>query len=195
MRKTSSLDAAYFEGLYAAKPDPWDFATSPYEAAKYDATIGALGGERASSALEIGCSIGVLTRRLARRCGALVATDVSQRALDQARARCVDCTNVTFRHVDRPDAGFEGRFDLIVLSEVVYYWDDADLDQVALAIRQALAPGGRILLVHYLLETDYPKSGDDAVAALWSRLDGWVVSEIQRCEEAYRLDLWRRPSA
>jgi SAM-dependent methyltransferase len=193
MRKTASLDAAYFDGLYADKPDPWDFETSDYEARKYDATITALGEERAGRGLEVGCSIGILTRRLAARCDALVATEVSRAALDQAKARCGDLANVDFRLVTGAAEGFDGAYDLIVLSEVVYYWDDDDLDAVAAGIRATLAPGGRLLLVHYTLETDYPKSGDDAVTALGERLAGFVGGEISRRAEAYRLDLWRRP--
>jgi SAM-dependent methyltransferase len=193
MRKTESLDAAYFDGLYAEKSDPWDFATSDYEARKYDATIAALGDERSSRALEVGCSIGVLTRRLAVRSDALVATEVSPAALDQAKARCADLTNIDFRLISGAADNFEGVYDLIVLSEVVYYWDDPDLDAAAAGIREALSPGGRLLLVHYTLETNYPKSGDDAVTALGARLAGFVGGEVSRRAEAYRLDLWRRP--
>jgi hypothetical protein len=80
----------------------------------------------------------------------------------------------------------------MVLSEVVYYWDDLDLAAVAGAIRRALVPGGRILLVHWLGETDYPRSGDDAAAALAARLDGLFDVELQTREDQYRLDLWRR---
>lgn len=195
MRKTASLDAAYFDSLYADKSDPWDFEDSVYEARKYDATIDALGGERATRALEVGCSIGILTRRLAVRCDDLVATEVSSAALQQARTRCADLINIDFRLVSGAADGFDGAYDLIVLSEVVYYWDDADLDAVAAGIRVSLAPGGRLLLVHYTLETDYPKSGDDAVTALRSRLAGWVTGEFSRRADAYRLDVWRRPAA
>ena len=192
MRKSRSLDAGYFDGLYADKPDPWDFESSAYEAAKYDATIAALGDERAARALEVGCSIGILTRRLAPLCDRLVATEVARVALEQAEGRCADLHNIEFRLVKGADEGFDGAYDLIVLSEVVYYWDDADLDRVAEGVRRALAPGGRILLVHYTLETDYPKSGDEAVAALRDRLGDVVSEELTRRAEAYRLDLWRR---
>ncbi len=193
MRKTESLDAAYFDGLYADKPDPWDFETSDYEAKKYDETIAALGDERSERGLEVGCSIGILTRRLAPLCGRLVATEVSRAALEQAEARCADLPNIEFRLVSGAAHGFDGAYDLIVLSEVVYYWDDADLDRVADGILRTLAPGGRVLLVHYVLETNYPKSGDDAVGALGARLGEFVSVEISRRAEAYRLDLWRRP--
>ena len=82
---TERLGPAFFDDLYAADPDPWKFASSPYEAAKYDATIEALQGRRFTSALEIGCSIGVLTDRLSAHCDTLLAIDVAEAALDQAK--------------------------------------------------------------------------------------------------------------
>ena len=39
----ASMSPAWFEALYASDPDPWRFATSPYEAAKYDDTLASLG--------------------------------------------------------------------------------------------------------------------------------------------------------
>ncbi len=192
MRKSQSLDAAYFEGLYTADPDPWGFASRDYEAAKYADTLAALGGARARRGLEMGCSIGVFTRHLAPYCDALVATEVSSTALDKARERCADLANVQFRLASRVTDGIDGAFDLMVLSEIVYYWDDRDLAAVAAAIDRALEPGGRLLLVHWLGETDYPRSGDDAVAALAERLTFGRTVERQDRRDQYRLDLWRR---
>ena len=40
--RRGTVPAAYFEAKYARSPDPWDFAGSPYEAAKYAATLVAL---------------------------------------------------------------------------------------------------------------------------------------------------------
>ena len=77
--------------------DPWRFATSDYERAKYEATLAALPHEIYRDVLEIGCSIGVLTRQLAPRCEKLLALDVAAKALDQARARCADLAHVAFR--------------------------------------------------------------------------------------------------
>jgi hypothetical protein len=62
MMETALLPAAYFDALYARDPDPWRFATSDYERAKYRATLAALPGPLLGAALEVGCSIGVLTR-------------------------------------------------------------------------------------------------------------------------------------
>jgi SAM-dependent methyltransferase len=191
MRQNRSLDVAYFEDVYNAALDPWGFADSPYEDAKYAHTIDALGSERAARALEVGCSIGVLTRRLASVCDAVMATDVARAPLEAARRRCEDLDHVTFRQVAAAPESFVGSFDLIVLSEVLYYWDDADLARVAAAMDRALLPGGRVLLVHWLGETNYPKSADEAVDGLWALLSHMDVEKRER-REKYRLDLWRQ---
>jgi SAM-dependent methyltransferase len=190
MRKAKSLDGAYFEDLYQRHDDPWNFASSPYEKAKYSRTLEVLGERRANFALEVGCSIGILTQRLARHCDHLTATDISKRALDQARDRCADLANVSFRLVSSAEGSFEGVFDLIVLSEVIYYWDDEDAAKAAEAIKRAMTSGGRLLLVHWLGETDYPKSADEAVDRLGRDLGGAYDVELAERTPDYRLDLW-----
>lgn len=191
MRKTRSLEPDYFEGLYAADADPWQFETSAYEREKYVATVAALGEERARRALEVGCSIGVLTRQLAKRCDHILAVDVSNKALIRARTLCSDLANVDFRLSRIPRDPIPRSLDLLILSEVVYYWDDADLDLAAIAFTASKVPRGRLLLVHWLGETDYPKSADDAVGGLRARLGETVDVVAAHRNKDYRLDLWR----
>lgn len=191
MRKTRSLQPDYFEGLYAGDPDPWQFETSPYEQAKYEATVSALGNERSINALEVGCSIGVLTRKLAGCCDRLTAVDVSPRALEAARRRCTGLDQVRFQRAQIPAEAVPGVFDLIVLSEVAYYWDDIDLPRAAAMFDRQHAPNGRVVLVHWLGETDYPKTADQAVGALRALLGDRVVEEASARNLDYRLDLWR----
>ncbi len=100
------LRPAFFDEIYAEDPDPWKFETSAYEAAKYDATIAALRGRRFANGLEIGCSIGVLTERLAPHVDDLLAIDVAEAALDRARAR--DLPDVAFE-LPRDPRGVPGR--------------------------------------------------------------------------------------
>ncbi len=187
-RKTASLDPAYFDALYAADPDPWRFATSDYERDKYAATLAALPPGRFPQALEVGCSIGILTRQLARCCDALLSIDVAAAALAQAATNCPD-THVIFEQRRMPDDWPPGRFDLMVFSEVLYYLDRPDLASVAARTVASLAPGGVVLMVHFLGLTNYPLSGDDA-AESFIAATGFTPA-LQRREPGYRLDLLR----
>ena len=190
-RHTASLPPDYFEARYAADPDPWRFATSAYERAKYAATLAALPRPRYARALEVGCSIGVLTRRLAERCDALVALDVAEAALDQARARCRDLAHVRFARAQVPGAWPEGGFDLILLSEVVYYLDAADVGRLADRLQGSLRPGGDVVLVHWTGETHYPLTGDAAAEILIERTAPFLTLDHQARTGEYRLDVLR----
>ena len=158
----SSLSNRYFDDVYAADPDPWKFETSEYERAKYATTMKALPESRYQSGFEIGCSIGVLTEQLSRRCDRLLAVDVSESALAKARARCVGASNVEFAAMRVPDELPSRRFDLIMVSEVAYYWSLADLARASTWMTEHLAPGGSLVLVHWTPEVaDYPLGGDE----------------------------------
>ncbi len=187
---TESLSAAYFERLYAASDDPWSFATSRYEHDKYDDTLAAL-GPRYERGLEIGCSVGVLTRRLATRCAELLAVDIDERALTRARARCADVANVRFGRAAIPRDFPAGPFELVVVSEIAYYWSDADLALARQRIAGNVVDGGELLLVHFLPKVDdYVRDGD-AVHDLFLSDERFVRVRGHRAER-YRLDLLRR---
>jgi cyclopropane fatty-acyl-phospholipid synthase-like methyltransferase len=185
---SASLPRDYFEALYAGGADPWGFATSDYERAKYDATLAALPA-RIGTAFEIGCAIGVLTQRLASRCDRLLAVDLAENALVQARERCASCANVTIARMRIPAEWPAERFDAILLSEVLYYLSVEDLAGTAARVRESVAPGGCVLLVHYILPTDYPATGDAASEDFIAATEFAPILQLR--EAAYRLDLLR----
>lgn len=184
-----TLPPAYFEDMFAADPDPWRFETSAYEAAKYDATIAALGGRKYKSAIEVGCAIGVLTEKLCPHALDLLAIDVSVTALATAKARE---TGARFARRTFPRDAPEGEYDLVVLSEVLYYLDDEDLVAAGQWVDKALRRGGDLLLVHWTGATDYPQSGDEAVAKLDTAIRAPIGKLRSDRRDLYRLDLWRR---
>ncbi len=187
--RRASMDTAYFDALYAdGDGDPWKFATSDYEKHKYAATLAALPRERYARALEVGCSIGVLTQKLATRCDELIATEPVERALEQARTFCAERSNVRFEQASAPKNWPEGVFDLILLSEVVYYLTRPAVEALAARVEASLVPGGHVLLVHWIRKTDYPLSGDDAVTLFLSKSPGLQVIRQERTTD-YRLDL------
>jgi len=192
-RARNSLPSTYFEEMFAGDADPWGFETSSYEQAKYDHTLASFGGRRYRHALEIGCANGVLTQRLAGQCDDLLAIDVSKTALASAASRCVIYPSVRFAMMSFPgEIPDRSSSDLIVLSEVAYYWDDADLALAARRVLDLLAPGGDLILVHWTGETDYPQSGDAAVEALRHATAVDLETILHERKAQYRLDLWRR---
>jgi ubiquinone/menaquinone biosynthesis C-methylase UbiE len=58
---------------------------------------------------------------LAQRCSRLLAADISEKALRQARERCANLHQIEFQQLALPRELPDGGFDLIVLSEVGYY--------------------------------------------------------------------------
>lgn len=194
-RHAATLPPEYFLGLYAGEPDPWGFASSPYEGAKYAATLESLPRPAYDSALEVGCSIGVFTRALAPRCRALTALDPVPAVLEAARARCADLPGIRFVQGSVPGDWPEGRFDLIVLSEVVYYLDRHDLARLARRVGAALRPGGDCVLVHWLGPTDYPLSGDEAADGFIAEAADFAAVLGQVRDAAYRIDVLRARQA
>lgn len=194
-----ALEPGYFDALYAQSADPWRFATSPYEAAKYADTVASLPRERYHSAVEIGCSVGVLTAALAPRCDALLGLDIADAALASATKRCRALPHVSFVRSTLPDVPPAGRFDLIMLSEVLYYWTPEALVRMAAAVVEIADDDADIVLVHWLGPTpDYPLDGDEAVTIFERALGGSVM--LRKRTADYRLDVLRvarasRPAA
>jgi protein-L-isoaspartate O-methyltransferase len=191
MNKPKSLPASYFDALYQANPDPWKFATSEYEAKKYAATIAALPRAHYHSALEIGGSIGVLTQKLAKVCDQVLSIDVSEHAQSQAIHRCQQLPQVSFEIMQFPQQYPHKKFDLILVSEVGYYWCPEDLAIAQQKIIELLKPGGNLLLVHWLpLSPDYPLTGDQ-VHDSFLMLTPATLQHLQyQKNEKYRLDLF-----
>ena len=192
-KSEKSLAPAYFEDVYNAKDDPWDFASSDYEAAKYAATLAALPQENYESAFEIGCSIGVLTAQLAARCASLLAVDVNENALRQARARCCNLPNVELRLMQIPQEFPARNFDLILISEVGYYLNVADWKQTFEKVVAHLDQSGNVVLVHWTPPVaDYPQTGDE----VHDRFTEWSLDKLKFIKnlraEQYRLDIWEK---
>ncbi len=186
--RRGSIPAAWFEAEYARDPDPWRFATSEYEQAKYADTLAALGARRFVSGFEVGCSIGVFTAQLARHCDRLLAVDVAESALSQARQACISNPSVRFATMRVPDQWPEDSFDLILLAEVLYYLDAAEIERVGRQVLRTLRPGGVALLVHWTGPTDYPCSGDEAAERFIAVTSPAIAPVTQARRERYRLD-------
>jgi LmbE family N-acetylglucosaminyl deacetylase/SAM-dependent methyltransferase len=167
---TGALTGDYFDAAYERRDDPWGFETRWYENRKRALTLACLPAERYESALEIGCSIGVLTEQLAARCAALLAVDISQAAVDRARRRLTTASHVSIERMDVGRRFPERHFDLVVLSEVGYYFDLETLGRVLDKIEDSLGSTGTLVVCHWRHDVeDYPLSGDEVHNAVRQR--------------------------
>jgi SAM-dependent methyltransferase len=155
-----SLTREYFDAMYAASSDPWSFDRRWYEHRKYALTVASLPRKRYSRGFEIGCSIGRLTEMLATRCDVLLAVDISAAAIDEAAKRDIPAT-VTLQQRSIPEQWPVGSYDLIVLSEVGYYFDETSLGRVIGLATDSLQDGGHLIAVHWREQVeDYPLNAE-----------------------------------
>lgn len=156
-------DAGHFARLYADDGDPWHVRSSDYEARKREASVAILAGRHYRNALEAGCGEGFLTRALA---GSGIVDRITgfdrEPSIVERAERQGDTAAASFTTGSMPDAIPPGFFDLVVLSEVLYFLAEADLAALAETLRGRMRPGAHILLVSYLGPTDTPLAGRDA---------------------------------
>ncbi|MFC6645304.1 nodulation S family protein [Granulicella cerasi] len=184
---------AFFEEMYAANPDPWNFACSAYELSRYDALISTLQGQRFKNAFEPGCSIGVLTQRLAPHCDSLFAMDLSLNAVERARQRCARFPHVQVEQGSALEAA-PGSIDLLVLSEIGYYFSADVLSEWSDRLIASMVADSTILVAHWLGDSsDHQLGGDEVHAIIGERArhHRYDIALSQRNED-FRLDLWKR---
>jgi protein-L-isoaspartate O-methyltransferase len=185
---------AYFAGLYAASDDPWHLAERWYERRKYALTLAMLGRPRYRRAFEPGCSVGVLTALLAERCDELLAADRVEKATVLARARLRGRANVNVVRWALPEWP-AGPFDLVVLSEVGYYFDAGVWRGIVDAAVESLEPDGELVAVHWRHPVaEHRQRGDEVHQTM---ADHPSLQRLARHEEVdVLLDLYgRRPLA
>ena len=183
-----------FENLYLRSSDPWDFESSFYEHRKRALTLAMLPRGHFGSVFEPGCSIGILTRELAARADSVTATDISNRALDLARQRLAEAPHVSLAQGSVPQDWPEGRFDLVVVSEIGYFLQHSELRELAARTESSLTDDGVVLLCHWRHPNEgWELTGDQVHEAFRAREGLRVLAE--HCESDFRIDVLIRASA
>lgn len=186
----TSTDHQYFQNMYAASNDPWDFETSAFERRKYALTVGTLTKECYRNAFEPGCSVGVLSELLSSRCERLLVTDIIPSALARASVRLEPYVNVVVEQRAIPESWPNDTFDLVVLSELAYYFDAETLRKTISLVARSTERGGHVLGVHWRGETDYPLSGDGAHEVISENIN--LRRIVHHLEKEFVIDLWER---
>ncbi len=104
--------------------------------------------ERYRRCYEPGCSIGELTKALAPRCQELLAVDCATAAVRRAREATRGLGHVRVERAVLPRELPDGPFDLIVLSELLYYFPSVDVPGLLDGVLQRLARNGDLVAVH-----------------------------------------------
>lgn len=142
-----AIEIAHGETITALGEQAWNWSTAAGQmrlARRVELFLHELELNRTpGKVVELGCGTGLYTERLAPFCRELVAVDISDALLAQARAR-VPGRNVTFvrQNLERIEphctgVGFDAAFGCSVLHHL-------DLDETLPQLRGILAPGARL---------------------------------------------------
>jgi 2-polyprenyl-3-methyl-5-hydroxy-6-metoxy-1,4-benzoquinol methylase len=142
--------------------------------------------------LETGCSIGLMTRQLSERADAVLGIDVVASALDTARTTCAGRPGIRFELRAIPGEWPEGRYDLIMLSEVLCFFDRTDLARIVSLVEASLLPGGDVVIVNWLGATNFPLTGEEASEGFIAGAAPFAHVVHQERTEKYRLDVLTR---
>lgn len=129
--------------------DPFGFDVNPDEQIKFRRTLEVCGSGNLGRVLEIGCAVGSFTEMLSPRATDLLAIDVSEAAIEQAKERMNGHPHVHLETRTLPADFPGGPFDLVVASDVLYYLTLDDLETCLTLIEKRLASGGALVAVHY----------------------------------------------
>lgn len=165
--RTADDDAQYFEALYQASTDPWDYAQAA-EQAKYQITLDAARRWRAAPrrVLDAGCSLGYLTNLLGGYAPEVSAIDISETAVRWTQERCArhpSGTKYEIRVGDvlAPDFALQS-FDVIFAGDVLQgaFESSPRAVQAVEALLPLLSSGGILIVADFLhpsQQRDYVK--------------------------------------
>jgi len=139
---------------YAQGTDPWRYASLVRDRERYALALEMVArwqGERRPEALEVGCGEGLFTRQLATRCSSVVGADISEVALERARAACVNLPGVSFQRWDAVDDGSLGQFDLVTAMDVMEIgWRPLAQRSAMKTVTGSVRDGGALLITVFL---------------------------------------------
>lgn len=193
------MTVSHFEELYSADPDPFRLGDRWYERRKMSLLIASLASERYRSSWDSACGTGHLAMLLAERSDLLLATDASAAACRLATDRLSEVRNATVAtHLLPAPPEDGGPFDLVVLSEVLYYLDADGRAAVARTVdavtdRSTLAETIAVNWRHR--PSDAQISGEESLLELDDALrsTGWSPV-VRHDDEDFVLRSWRRPA-
>lgn len=216
----SAYSDSYFDELYNDNADPWQYQTRWYEERKRNTCLALLPQPHYERAIELGCGNGVLSELLAHRCQDLISIDGNHQAVKLAKERLAVLPHARVIQGIVPDKLFSLKelleqrkplsentsinqppFDLIVISEILYYLSSSDIDVVINWALHNLALNGTLLCCHWRYAIDgFAMTGE----SVHQRLHQTFINDnenqhsfnhqSQMIDSDFLLDIWQRSS-
>ncbi|WP_298809578.1 class I SAM-dependent methyltransferase [uncultured Psychrobacter sp.] len=216
----SAYSDSYFDELYNDNTDPWQYQTRWYEERKRNTCLALLPQPHYERAIELGCGNGVLSELLAHRCQDLISIDGNHQAVKLAKERLAVLPHARVIQGIIPDKLFSLKelleqrkplpentlinqppFDLIVISEILYYLSSSDIDVVINWALHNLALNGTLLCCHWRYAIDgFAMTGE----SVHRRLHQAFINDnenqhsfnhqSQMIDSDFLLDIWQRSS-
>jgi SAM-dependent methyltransferase len=187
-----------FDALYAADPDPFQVRSSFYEQRKIGLILNCLTKPTYAAAWDPACGVGELAARVADRADRVLASDASAQAVHLARRRCSSTKNVSVRQLplpQRPPKSDGDPFDLILVSEFVYYLPEKARRSTLDVLHEVSAEGGELVAVHWRGHPqDAYVSGEQVHKEVVTGLEprGWR-HVVQHDDRDFIIDVLERP--
>lgn len=143
----------YYETLYQSSEEPWNYRDRGVEILRHDAIIRVLSEirPRYANALDIGCSLGQLTRKLAALTDEVFAFDISETAVRKARSQSGGVPFHFFIGTLPGLALVRSKLELILACDCIHeFVPEARREAAVREIRAALAPNGLALFCDYM---------------------------------------------
>lgn len=180
---------AHFERLYGHSADPYAVRTRWYEQRKRALLLASLPRQRFRRCYEPGCGNGELTAELAARCDSVLAADFSAQALRVARQRTAALAQVQLAQHVLPDQWpLTEQFDLVVLSEVLYFLPVDAVRRVARHCARSLASDGTLVACDWRADFAGRATATAQVHAELAQIGLWTA--VAHEEEDFSLKVW-----
>jgi SAM-dependent methyltransferase len=189
-RSGDAFERDAFARFHNAEQQTTRATSAEYERFRHQSVMGALSRRYYAHALEPGCGAGELTAQLARTCDRVTAIDLLQSDVARARARCAPWASVKIHCADIRTYLPEDPVDLIVFSEIGYYFSASELVSIARNLASRMVPGGEFIAAHWLnAGSDHVLHADAVHCQLLANLAlRWMTGERYG---GLRLDLWK----
>jgi SAM-dependent methyltransferase len=188
-----------FDRMYAANADPFRVGDSWYEQRKIAVVLASLTSPTYHRTWDTACGTGHLAAALAPRSGYLLASDAAPTACRLTRERLAEfgAAETTVHTLPAAPPDIAGQpFDLVVLSEVLYYLSPAESAEIPAMLEGATIGLAEIVAVNWRHHPDDAHvSGTSAIEQLDLALREyrWLPA-VRHVDEDFLLCSWRRPN-